>query len=274
MTAKRISRSIVVFAILAIAFASTGGALAWSGCPAYIIAQGGDTLDALASACSVALADLQAANPALSGSLVAGQVVHIPTGFISADISSTPQGAFGTYIVQQGDTLDNIAMRNNVSLGDLLAVNTQITNISMISTGQVINLPPSPSVQSSPIYTSPTDSSQSSVITLAYVTPSPVNFSQFGVLRVDVEHGLLVRSGPGTNNNEIKSPFVSAINRSRWFYDKTSVTVDSTGMVWVKVNLSPLTDGYSTGWIMVKDALGDYFTQPKISFRCSCLSSK
>jgi hypothetical protein len=40
--------------------------------------------------------------------------------------------------------------------------------------------------------------------------------------------------------------------------------VDTAGFVWVEVALSHVTDGYSTGWIIVKDALGNYYTKPNI----------
>ena len=55
------------------------------------------------------------------------------------------------------------------------------------------------------------------------------------------------------------------MGRTTWKYRKNSVTVDSTGYVWVEITLSPMVEGYSTGWILVKDSLGNYFTEPNIN---------
>jgi LysM repeat protein len=53
-----------------------------------------------------------------------------------------PQAICGeTYIVQRGDTLAGIAVRCETSVADLLAVNPQITNPSLIFAGQRINIP-------------------------------------------------------------------------------------------------------------------------------------
>jgi len=54
------------------------------------------------------------------------------------------------------------------------------------------------------------------------------------------------------------------MGHTHWWYRKNSATVDSTGMVWVEINLNTLVNGSSAGWIMVKDMLGNYFTDPKI----------
>jgi murein DD-endopeptidase MepM/ murein hydrolase activator NlpD len=46
-----------------------------------------------------------------------------------------------TYTVKPGDTLSKIAMRNGVSLAQLLEVNPQITNANNIKVGDIINVP-------------------------------------------------------------------------------------------------------------------------------------
>jgi hypothetical protein len=74
----------------------------------------------------------------------------------------------------------------------------------------------------------------------------------------------LVRTGPGTNYSEIRSPFVSAVKHSAWRYRKNSLTTDSINFVWVEVALSQPVDGNSTGWILVRDSLGKYFTDPNL----------
>jgi len=286
MTAKRISQSIVIIAILAASFASAGSAVAWSGCGSYITVQWGDTWNSIAAACGTTVEAIQAANPGLGWWLYAGQVLNIPTGYTSTSSHYTAPAGGGTYVVQWGDTLGGIAMMYGVSLNDILAVNPQIWNASLIYSGQVINLPasayyasnyyspaPYPSTYYSPTpypstnyYPTPYPS------TNYYPTPYPTNNSytspfaptDYSYLKVTYGHGLLVRTGPGTNNSEIHSPFVSAVKGSHWQYRDSSITIDSTNFVWVEVALGQTVNGYSTGWIMVRDSLGNYFTDPNI----------
>jgi len=347
MTAKRVIQSIVVVVILVVSLASTGRVLAWSGCASYITVQPSDTLSSIAVDCGTTVDAIQAANPGMIWSLAPGQVLYIPTGYNPSAPTYFPANMGGsTYVIQWGDTLGDIAMRNGVSLSDILAFNPQIWNPSLIFPGQVINLPAFASVPSSTNYPSaydptacnpspynpsacdpttfnpstydptacnPSPYNPSACDPLAYNTstynsstndpnacnPSPYNPSacdpltyntsayypstnypstynssnnfisivespHFSALKVTYGHGLLVRSGPAMTYSEIKSPFVSAVKDSKWAYRNKSVTVDSTGLVWVEVALSPLVDGYSTGWIMVKDQLGTYFTRPNI----------
>jgi peptidoglycan endopeptidase LytE len=143
MTVKRIFQLIVVVAILVVSFASTGGAMAWSGCASSITVQWGDTLSGLARLCGTTMEAIRAANPGLGWWVYAGQVLYIPTGYVPAPapapIYSPVYG--GTYVVQRGDTLGKIAASMGSSVAAILAVNPQIWNASLIYTGQVINLP-------------------------------------------------------------------------------------------------------------------------------------
>ncbi len=139
MTGKRIFQLILVAAILVASFASTGGAMARSGCASYITVQWGDTLSGLARLCGTTMQAIQAANPGLGWWVYAGQVLYIPTGYTSDPVYSPSYG--GTYVVQRGDTLSKIARRSGVSVSDVLAVNPQIYNASLIYAGQVISLP-------------------------------------------------------------------------------------------------------------------------------------
>ena len=140
MATKRIFQLIVIVAILATSFVSTGGALAWSGCPGYITVQWSDTLSNLAALCGTTVEAVRAANPGLGWWVYAGQVLYIPTGYMPAPYHQT----YSTYVVQWGDTLGKIAARMGVSVSDILAVNPQIWNASLIYAGQVINLPAVP----------------------------------------------------------------------------------------------------------------------------------
>jgi LysM repeat protein len=141
MAAKRIFQLIVVVAILVASFASTGGAMAWSGCASYITVQRGDTLSGLARLCGATVEAIRAANPGLGWWVYTGQVLYIPTGYTPAPVPVYYPTYGGTYVVQQGDTLGKIAASRGASLGDILAANPKIWNASLIYAGQVINLP-------------------------------------------------------------------------------------------------------------------------------------
>lgn len=252
MTIKKILQLLVVIAILVTSFASTGSSLAWSGCANYITVQWGDTLSGLAATCGTTVDAIRAANPGMGWWLYAGQVICIPTGYTSTPVNYPTY--YKTYMVQWGDTLGKIAASYAVSVYDILAINPQIWNPSLIYTGQVINLPASTSsaisvvIVNSPTY--PTNPSY------------PTTSSQSPTLKVTYGKGLLVRTGPGKDYAEIHSPLVSAVKNSEWRYG--TVTTDTKGMVWAEVRLNPLVVGYSTGWILVRDHLGNYFTDPQI----------
>ncbi len=247
MFAKRIFQLIVVVAILVTSFASTGGALAWTGCANYITVQWGDTLSGIAATCGTTMDAIQAANPGLGWWLYAGQVLYIPTGYAPAPapVYYPAQTVGSTYVVQWGDTLSNIAVKTGFSVSSILAVNPQIWNVSLIYIGQVINLP-----------------AVINPVPAPYYPPVPA-VSAYGNLKVTYGHGLLVRTGPGKNYAEIQSPFVSAMKETTWQYNKGSLTIDPNGYVWVEVKLNPLAP-YSTGWMLVRDTLGNYFTDPHI----------
>ena len=143
MTGKRIVQLIIIAAVLVTSFASTGGALAWSGCASYITVQWGDTLSGIAALCGTTMQAIRAANPGLGWWVYAGQVLYIPSGYSAPVYYPEPSyySSGGTYVVQRGDTLSKIARRYGVGLSDILAVNPQIYNASLIYAGQVISLP-------------------------------------------------------------------------------------------------------------------------------------
>ena len=240
---QRIFRLVVVVVILATAFASTGKASA-SGCPNYITVQWGDTLSGLAARCGTTIAAIQAANAGLGDWVYAGQVLCIPTGYASPPVSSPTYG--GTYVVQWGDTLGKIAARMGTSVGKLLTVNPQIWNPSLIYAGQVINLPDG---VSTPPYNPPPQKPPE------YPAP-PVD--SLATLKIAYGPGMFIRSEPGG------TIIASALDNTTWYYRLNSVFMDKRWKVWVEVRLYPPVKGHSTGWLLVKDQLGKYFTDPQI----------
>jgi LysM repeat protein len=237
----------VVLAILIASFGSVQGVWAWSGCASYITVQWGDTLSGIAQQCGTTVHAIQAANPGLGWWVYAGQVLYIPTGY-KDPVYNPPSG--GTYVVQSGDTLGKIAARIGVSWRDILALNPQIQNPSLIYAGQVIYLPKgagNPPPYNPPPYNPP--------------PTKPCNCppsSSLSTLKIDYRHGLYVRSEPGGNI------IASGLNKTVWYYRSGSAFTDKKGCVWVEVNLYPPVKGYTTGWMLVKDQLGNYFTKPQI----------
>jgi len=142
MTPKRMIQLALSIAILVSSLASAGSAFAW-GCAPYITVQWGDTLSGIASLCGTTQDAIRAANPGLGTWVYAGQVLYIPTGS-SYTPPPAPPSSGGTYAIQWGETLGKIAARIGVSVNDILAVNPQITNASLVYAGQIINLPAVP----------------------------------------------------------------------------------------------------------------------------------
>lgn len=143
MTPKRTIQLILTVAIFVSSFASAGSALAW-GCASYITVQWGDTLSGIAALCGTTAEAIRAANPGMGWWVYAGQVLYIPTGTPSYTPSYTPASSGGNYTIQWGETLGIIATRLGVSVNDILALNPQITNASLVYAGQVISLPAVP----------------------------------------------------------------------------------------------------------------------------------
>jgi LysM repeat protein len=242
---KRIFQVGVVLAILVASFGSTGSAFAWSNCASSITVQWGDTLSGIALLCGTTVDAIRAANPGLGWWVYTGQVLYIPTGY-SAPGSQPGYG--GTYTVRWGDTLGKIAARSGVSLSSLLAVNPQIANPSLIYAGQVINLPAGvvvPPPPHNPPPPQPCDCPSQPVDSLS-------------TLKVAYKYGLYIRSEPGG------AIIASAVNKDTLYYRTNSVFMDGNWKVWVEVRVYPPTKGYYTGWVLVKDQLGNYFTEPQI----------
>src|SRR5688500_17332732 len=126
---KRILQLLLVTAVLVASFASADNAAASSSCSGYITVQWGDTLSGISQRCGTTVKAIQAANQGLGWWVYAGQVLYISSGY-GDPVYNPPSG--NQYVVQQGDTLGKIAARIGVSWRDILAVNPQIYNPSLI----------------------------------------------------------------------------------------------------------------------------------------------
>ncbi len=235
-------RFLILIAILLASFGTTGVAYAGSNCASTITVQWGDTLSGIALLCGTTVNAIRAANPGLGWWVYAGQVLNIPSGYVPEHGGPPAHGS--TYVVQWGDTLGKIAARTGCSLSALLAANPQIANPSLIYVGQVINLPAGAWIPKPP-------------------PPPPCNCpstpdTSLSTTKVAYKYGLYIRSKPGG------SIVASALNKDTLYYTTSSVFVDSRWRVWVEVRVYPPTKGYYTGWVMVRDQLGNYFTDPPI----------
>jgi LysM repeat protein len=236
MNAKKSVQLVIAAILLITTFVSTGSALAWSQCATYITVQWGDTLSGIAATCGTTVNAIRAANPGLGWWVYAGQTLYIPSG----SSPNYPPATGGTYVVKSGDTLGKIASKMGISLSSLLAVNTQIPNPSLIYVGQVINLPSG----SNPPLPPPNN--------------PPPPFESYASLKIAYDGGMFIRSDPG-------GPIIaSALKDTRWYYKLNSVFVDKKWKVWVQVKISPAVNGYSTGWLLVRDQYGTHYTSPKI----------
>jgi LysM repeat protein len=229
---------------------------------------------------------------------IPGGFASAPAPAPSAAVGYFPmQTGGGTYVVRPGDTLGSIAARYGISLGALLAANPQIRNPSLIYAGQPISLPgvysgaasnfyapnsyppnyyypPSnyPPSNYPPTYYPPTyyppsgcpPNCESTSDSSSIIWPKYSPALGWRGLKVTYKYGLTVRTGPARYTGEIAGLYVEAIKGSTWTYLKSSITVDAEGFVWVKVALPRTVDGYDTGWIVVKDGLGNYYTSPEI----------
>ncbi len=249
MNIKKSIQFTVAIGILVTSFASTGRALAWSGCPSQVVVQWGDTMSSIAAVCGTTVEAILAANPGIDWWIYPGEVLNIPTGYAYTPVAYYPTYGGSTYVVQWGDTLGKIAASMGFSLSDLLAVNPQIWNPSLIYPGQVINLPAVASVPPPAYYPPPPP---------AYYPPA--NVSQYLILTIAYKHGMVVRSGPGNEYKMINS----ALYKTEWQYSIYTRSIDAKGQLWVQVNIIPVQKGYSSGWILVKDQFGNYFTDPHI----------
>lgn len=243
MLTKKFGLLLVVVVLLFSAFGFTGNAQAWGSCPSYVTVQWGDTLSGIALLCGTTVHAIRAANPGLGWWVYAGQTLYIPSGYTPP----APQPSYGgTYIVQWGDTLGKIAARTGTSVSALLAVNPQISNPSLIYAGQMIYLPAG-------TYNPPTHPP----VPPTHPTAPPTHDS-YSLVKITYKGGLFIRSAPG---GEILS---SAVLNTYWYYNTGNIRRMKDGSVWAEVKLGEQIKGCWTGWMLVKDRLGKYFTSPAI----------
>jgi LysM repeat protein len=151
---------------------SASTAAAQSTCGDKYTVQVGDYLSKIASKCNVPLNTIIQANPEIKdiNKIYPGQVIRLK---VDNTIPVTG-GTSGTYTVVKGDTLGSIAKRYGTTTTEILKVNPQITNPSLIYPGQVIYLPSGTTSTSSQVTLSTTSAKPGAQIDVK-VTGFPAN---------------------------------------------------------------------------------------------------
>ena len=105
-------------------------------------ARSGDTLSGIAGKFGVGLSELTEANTQIANpeAIFPNELVHIPGPTTSADDLASVLPAVVTYVVQSGDNMTSIAAAHNVSLATLEAANPQVTGLSYVDVGAILNL--------------------------------------------------------------------------------------------------------------------------------------
>lgn len=181
----------------------------------YTVIQG-DNLWKIAAKHGITLKELLNANPQITNSslIYPGQKINVP-GTNSS-----------TYIIKSGDTLWSIARRYGISLDNLLKINPQIINPSIIYKGQIINVPSSTSIPSTPSTTNGISALEDEVIRLvnnerrkAGVSPLTENSKLSDVARIKSKdfidneyfsHNSPVYGSPFDMIKSFKIPFTAA----------------------------------------------------------------
>jgi LysM repeat protein len=245
MNKKKLFQLLVVTAFLFTSFAITGSAQAITQCSGSVIVQWGDTLSGIAAYCGTTMDAIRAANPGLGWWLYAGQVLNMPSG----SSTSQPPIAGGTYVVQAGDTLKIIAARAGITIESILAANPQVVNMNLIYIGQVLTLP-----KNAPPVITPIPTKVTPPTTQPPFQPAAL---AWGPLKVKYKYGLYIRDEP---NGKIVA---SALAGDTLYYRPGSDISDGKGWIWVEVKLYPPTQGLYSGWVLVRDQYGIFFTKPR-----------
>ena len=113
-----------------------------SGTISYTV-QAGDNLSILAQDYGTTVAAIVALNPQITNPrlIYSGEVILIPVNSVTTPVIPVTGSGTISYTVQPGDTLSALAQTYNTTVTAIQALNPQITDPSLIYSGQVILIP-------------------------------------------------------------------------------------------------------------------------------------
>ena len=112
----------------------------------YYVVKSGDTLESIASRFNTTVYQLRIINNLSNNKVLRpGEVITVPISrpLVQDELGSIPvenTNFFTKYVVQRGDNLYNIAQRYNISVQDLMLLNS-ISSNSFLQPGQVLIVP-------------------------------------------------------------------------------------------------------------------------------------
>lgn len=111
--------------------------------PISYTVQPGDNLTTIAQTYNTTVSAILALNPQITDpSLIySGEVLQIPVGTVTNPVIPITGSEVISYTVQPGDILSTIAQTYNTTVSAIVALNPQITDSSLIYSGEVLQIP-------------------------------------------------------------------------------------------------------------------------------------
>lgn len=134
---KKIIVLFVLAAITTVSLSSTTPALAAGDCGDSYTVRKGDYLRKIARLCETTIAAIERANPEIKNPnrIYPGQVIMLPGALIKGN------GNTDIYIVDNGDTMNRLAARFGTTVKNLLKLNPEVKDASVIYEGQRLVVP-------------------------------------------------------------------------------------------------------------------------------------
>lgn len=134
---KKIFILFVLAAVLTVSFGAATPALAAGDCGDSYTVRKGDYLRKIARLCETSVAAIERANPEIKNPnrIYPGQVILLPGALIAGS------GNTDIYIVDSGDTLIRLAARFGTTVKNLLKLNPEVKDASVIYEGQRLAVP-------------------------------------------------------------------------------------------------------------------------------------
>lgn len=134
---KKIMVLFVLAAVMTVSFSSATPALAAGVCGDSYTVQKGDYLRKIARLCETTTAAIERANPEIKNPnrIYPGQVILLPGALIKGS------GNTDIYIVDSGDTMIKLAARFGTTVKNLLKLNPEVKDASVIYEGQRLAVP-------------------------------------------------------------------------------------------------------------------------------------